>query len=77
MYKLVQILNREIKLADIKQNIQMRTREDIDRQQKEYFLQQQIKNRADGSDGINAVSILNVKPQMSLRAATGAGKGLP
>ena len=44
MYKLVQILNREIKLADIKQNIQMRTREDIDRQQKEYFLQQQIKN---------------------------------
>lgn len=44
MYRLVQILNREIKLADIKQNIQMRTREDIDRQQKEYFLQQQIKN---------------------------------
>lgn len=44
MYKLVQILNREIQLADIKQNIQMRTREDIDRQQKEYFLQQQIKN---------------------------------
>lgn len=44
MYKLVQLLNREIQLADIKQNIQMRTREEIDRQQKEYFLQQQIKN---------------------------------
>lgn len=51
MYKLVQILNREIKLADIKQNIQMRTREDIDRQQKEYFLQQQIKNIQDELGG--------------------------
>ena len=44
MYRLVQILNREVRLADIKQAIQMRTREDIDRQQKEYFLHQQIKN---------------------------------
>lgn len=40
---LVKILNREVQLADIKQSIQMRTREDIDRQQREYFLQQQIK----------------------------------
>ena len=43
-YRLVQILNREVQLADIKQNIQMRTREDIDHQQREYFLQQQLKN---------------------------------
>ena len=44
MYRLIQILNREIRLADIKQAIQMRTREDIDRQQRDYFLHQQIKN---------------------------------
>ena len=44
---LVKILNREVQLADIKQSIQMRTREDIDRQQREYFLQQQIKNIQD------------------------------
>ena len=47
MYRLIQILNREIRLADIKQAIQMRTREDIDRQQREYFLHQQIKNIQD------------------------------
>ncbi len=55
MYRLIQILNREVKLADIKQAIQMRTREDIDRQQREYFLHQQIKNiqdeLGDGRDG--------------------------
>jgi ATP-dependent Lon protease len=47
MYKLIQILNREVRLADIKQAIQIRTREDIDRQQREYFLHQQIKNIQD------------------------------
>ena len=47
MYKLIQVLNREVRLADIKQAIQMRTREDIDRQQREYFLHQQIKNIQD------------------------------
>ena len=55
LYRLIQILNREMKLADIKQAIQMRTREDIDRQQREYFLHQQIKNIQDelggGQDG--------------------------
>ena len=47
MYRLIQILNREVRLADIKQAIQLRTREDIDRQQREYFLHQQIKNIQD------------------------------
>ena len=51
MYRLVQILNREVRLADIKQAIQMRTREDIDRQQREYFLHQQIKNIQDELGG--------------------------
>ncbi len=55
LYMLIHILNREIQLAALKQNIQMRTREDLDRQQREYFLQQQIKNIQDelgqGQDG--------------------------
>ena len=37
-------LNRELKLQDIKAEIRNKTREDIDEQQKNYFLQQQIKN---------------------------------
>lgn len=51
MYRLIQILNREVQLANIKQNIQIRTREDIDRQQREYFLQQQIKTIQDELGG--------------------------
>lgn len=47
LYRLIQILNKEVQLAALKQSIQMRTREEIDRQQREYFLQQQIKNIQD------------------------------
>lgn len=47
IYRLIQILSREVRLGEIKQNIQIRTREDIDRQQREYFLHQQIKNIQD------------------------------
>ncbi len=46
-YKLLSILNRELQYASLKANIQERTREDLDQQQKEYFLQQQIKNMQD------------------------------
>lgn len=38
-YRLLEILNREVQLAEIKASIQMRAREDIDQQQREYFLQ--------------------------------------
>lgn len=43
-YKLLEILNREAQLAELKETIQSRTREDIDEQQRQYFLQQQMKN---------------------------------
>lgn len=46
-YHLVGILNREAQFAALKASIRNKTREDIDRQQKEYFLQQQIKNIQD------------------------------
>lgn len=42
-YKLLSFLNRENQLLELKANIQMKTQEDLDKQQKEYFLQQQIK----------------------------------
>ena len=41
------ILNREVQFAALKADIRNKTREDLDRQQKEYFLQQQIKNIQD------------------------------
>lgn len=46
-YRLIKLLNREIQLVALKQSIQQRTREDLDKQQKEYFLQQQMKNIMD------------------------------
>ena len=42
-YRLLMILNRENQLLELKMNIQLKTREDLNKQQKEYYLQQQIK----------------------------------
>ena len=42
-YRLLFILNREYQLIELKASIQMKTHEDINKQQREYFLQQQIK----------------------------------
>ena len=37
-------IHKELQLLELKQNIRSKTREDIDEQQREYFLQQQIRN---------------------------------
>lgn len=37
-------MHKELQLLELKQNIRTKTREDIDEQQREYFLQQQIRN---------------------------------
>ena len=42
-YKLLIILDREMQMEELRQTIQLRTKNEIDRQQKEYYLQQQIK----------------------------------
>jgi ATP-dependent Lon protease len=42
-YRLLMILNREMQILELKMNIQMKTREDLNQQQKEYYLQQQLK----------------------------------
>ena len=43
-YHLLSILNHEKLLVDIQKRIQAKTQRDIDQQQKEYYLQQQLKN---------------------------------
>lgn len=48
---LLSVMNREIQLAELKISIQRRTHEDIDKQQKEYFLQQELKNIQDELGG--------------------------
>ena len=44
LYELLKILSREIQLMDLRLKIQNKTHEDLDEQQREYFLQQQIRN---------------------------------
>lgn len=50
-YRLLVILNRELQMMELKMNIQMKTREELNQQQKEYFLQQQIKTIQDELGG--------------------------
>ena len=40
----LKVLHKEQQLLELKKNIRSKTREDLDEQQREYFLQQQIKN---------------------------------
>ena len=40
----LRVMHKEMQLLELKQNIRSKTREDLDEQQREYFLQQQIKN---------------------------------
>ena len=44
LFGAMKVLNREINLLNLKNDIRNKTREDIDEQQRNYFLQQQIKN---------------------------------
>jgi len=50
-YRLLVILNRETQMMEMKLNIQMKTREELNQQQKEYFLQQQTKTIQDELGG--------------------------
>ncbi len=50
-YRLLILPNRETQMMELKMNIQMRTQKELNQQQKEYFLQQQIKTIQDELGG--------------------------
>lgn len=60
---LLEILNREIQYVQLRHDIQEQTREELDKQQKEYFLQQQIRNIQDelGETGNEDIAKLREK----------------
>ncbi len=65
-YRLLFILNREYQLVELKASIQMKTHEDINQQQKEYFLQQQIKTIQEELGGnINELEIKELRERAS------------
>jgi ATP-dependent Lon protease len=54
LFATMKVLNREINLQHLKADIRNKTREDLDEQQRNYFLQQQIKNMQAEMGGDNA-----------------------
>ena len=65
-YRLLFILNREYQLVELKASIQMKTHEYINQQQKEYFLQQQIKTIQEELGGnINELEIKELREKAS------------
>ena len=61
-YRLLFILNREYQLVELKASIQMKTHEDVNQQQREYFLQQQIKTIQEELGGnINELEIRELR----------------
>lgn len=50
-FMLLKLLNREIQYSELRAEINRKTREDLDLQQREYYLQQQIKNIQDELGG--------------------------
>lgn len=65
-YRLLFILNREYQLVQLKASIQMKTHEDINQQQREYFLQQQIKTIQEELGGnINDLEIKELRKKAS------------
>ena len=55
--KLLTILSREMQVLELKMNIQTKTREDLNQQQKEYYLQQQIRTIQEELGGGNTQQI--------------------
>lgn len=53
-YRLLEILNKESQLLEIKMSIQNKAKAGIDQQQREYFLQQQMKTIQNELGGVNA-----------------------
>ena len=60
--KLLSLLDHELQLLEIKETIRRKTQVDIDRQQKEYFLQQEMKNIQEALGGnIQDIEIKEIK----------------
>lgn len=56
--ELIKLLNRELQFAQLKDQVTNRTRTEIDRQQREYFLQQQLKSIKEelGTDNVAEIN---------------------
>ena len=63
--QLLSLLNREIEFASLKADIQKKTREDLDQQQREYFLRQQISNIQEELGATEASDIKELREKLT------------
>ena len=72
LFRTLRLMNRDLELLRLKQSIQSKTRQDLDEQQREYFLKQQIKNIEEelgGGDGSSGTGI-----QRAIKLSTDLGR---
>jgi len=73
--KLVELLQRELQFAELKNKVTSKTRTEIDKQQREYFLQQQLKSIKEELGGdTNEREILQMKKKAELKKWPEAAK---
>src|SRR6266487_3556496 len=69
--KLIELLQRELQFAELKNKVTSKTRTEIDKQQREYFLQQQLKSIKEELGGdTNEREILHMKKKAELKKWT-------
>ena len=75
--KLIELLQRELQFAELKNKVTTKTRTEIDKQQREYFLQQQLKSIKDelGGDS-NEREIAQMKKKAELKKWPESAKAL-
>jgi len=75
--KLIELLQRELQFAELKNKVTSKTRTEIDKQQREYFLQQQLKSIKEELGGdTNEREILQMKKKGELKKWPEAAKNM-
>ncbi|MDR3339891.1 MAG: endopeptidase La [Candidatus Symbiothrix sp.] len=75
--KLLSLIDHDIQLLDIKASIRKKTQVDIDQQQREYFLQQEMKNIQEALGGnIHDIEIKDIKEKAAKMNFTQAQRGV-
>src|SRR5439155_13176749 len=73
--KLIELLQRELQFAELKNKVTSKTRTEIDKQQREYFLQQQLKSiREELGGDTNEREITQMKKKAELKKWPEASK---
>jgi ATP-dependent Lon protease len=76
-HKLIELLQRELQFAELKNKVTSKTRTEIDKQQREYFLQQQLKSiREELGGDTNEREISQMKKKAELKKWPEAAKNM-